>query len=801
MNDKKNRRLDDEAYCVEVFQKFINGDLEKLFPAFPLRFAHPMAHFESLESASARKPSDVLSSDSARVFGAMKSAFRWWPANPSKNAARKRVLDTYVPFVGTWRNQVLEPCNVANSAGPHPIFVLDDLLDSNDNIIVIGARGSGKTAFLNYWLTASNRELEQKRMTWLRFDVAKVFDIWSQHPEASVFSVFQTYFRLHSLFVLSAYGRGFTGEVGRRIDADSASELLRRIVTRATSVPKNKAFGRFHNLLVATAAKILKSTPITRDFSHELIKHLHLYGSKESTAKTAKEAFSEIRDALLALGVRPIIIFDGLDNIAWTKSSSFYSAACRDMGRLCNWCRSELGADAKFILVTRPETTSEISITEAGRLIGFNDNSTVPPFIRAGIAVPAIEEIIRQKLHAATASEGFEEQRQKLFSSIPDGRNKFTKLSTDLNGHSLEYSAMIANIIRKDIDTAVASADPVAGGGKVTRLTAAEICKEGILSVLFDNDIRAFLDNFLKVSAIKYKFLEVGTPGAGDPERVVEYMFLNGRPFYDSRLHYQSGGRRNFQDRGSVFPNLFWYDTNLATESPDLWHGLACLRMLQIGDSLGNFVAGDLIFFLNRVFGYNVDILREMLEAMVAFSLIDVKPVPLKKCQFEAEVERLELEGYRNLCFVTNKGKFMMDYVWMRPDILYFYALDTPLLRALTVNDTRFVRPCREFGTLYALEDFYKAAIATLGTFCLHVLHFEKLEGRRVLMLLNKRDGLEIVNRYMQRSTVLFRCLQIPSWWNGFLMDFVKRGVSDQRSPAAREIRREILGVFGGRSA
>lgn len=79
---------------------------------------------------------------------------------------------------------------------------------------------------------------------------------------------------------------------------------------------------------------------------------------------------------------------------------------------------------------------------------------------------------------------------------------------------------------------------------------------EGILDVLFNNNVRDFLENFVKVIATTKVCINHGIYGASNASRRIQYMLLNGSIFVNSQPKIEQS-RYNKIPRGEVFPNIF----------------------------------------------------------------------------------------------------------------------------------------------------------------------------------------------------------------------------------------------------
>lgn len=117
----------------------------------------------------------------------VKQMFIHYDVNPSVEENKKKILETYVTeFIDNVPE--LKDVYKANKNGINPIFyndiikVIDQLKNGNTNspedqyIYLTGIRGSGKTGFLNYFISSKEEELNNRKIISVRVNVMRIKD-------------------------------------------------------------------------------------------------------------------------------------------------------------------------------------------------------------------------------------------------------------------------------------------------------------------------------------------------------------------------------------------------------------------------------------------------------------------------------------------------------------------------------------------------------------------------------------------------------------------------------------------------
>lgn len=824
-----NDMSDNEAS--KVISDFTSSNLTKLFPqinskgqAFAVRFSCPLETFDPATSGRARadfhaRPvHDYLSNAEKRSLHLLKNTFSWIPANPNDSLVRQRLEDTYVPLTKE-NNHTIDYsicCNLRESSAKDlsEKFELDTIILENDENFIASHRGSGKTAFLNYWLTTKTKELEDsKKIIWFRFDVSKVQKIWRSDNKSDVTETYINYFRVHTLYVLSAYGNALSKDALSALEIESFSPSFKKLVRSLKNSFSDKKLTNnpFEEFIeeINSLVKKCKSSKST-DLSVRVIENYLSRGDPK--AKERLEILSRVCEKFGTLlkesGYCALIIFDGIDNIAWTKSDRFYSDTCVNFDGIWERCKSSLSyCNTKLLLVTRPETVSEIGIKNSTYIAShrIGDEGTFPSFT---IGIPKLSSIVEKKLDAVgkesfsrfLAKETIDKGKHDDIELILSGVKKIQKeLQIKKNVGAAKEEMRISNKIeeiqnqiRKDYDAVEQSLS-----SSIREVVESD---EGFLRVLFNDNTRAFLENYICTTITELNMKSLNIHGASDPSRIIEYIFLNGRPYMDTRIHLnEKGERKDHSESASVFPNIFWYNASKIPASTK-WHGLVGYRLLKLADMQEVFCLGDLMAIIKHCFKYEASVIVEVVEAFVAYSIIDLVLIGKMDFGLHNLVEEYGFSDYGNGAKITQKGRFMLEYLWMRPDILYFYSLDTPLLLSSIKSEDGLIELCRDPSNLTPNGDFYAISIKTLAVFYCHLISYNRKEmfdlrsdTPLIKLLINYLYGDQSPDGYQKLFAKTSEILSIPKFAFSALKRFVSAGIGREQGGAAFKSSIEFL--------
>jgi len=747
-------------------------------------------------------PDDVvarrITPDEARVLKFIQHTSRWVPANPSNDKTVDKITGTYVgvSHVKEIHGGLGSTPNIANLVTDGG-FAFDGSIDAAKYILLSGVRGVGKTAFMNYWLTQNTRSLETMNTTWFRIDATKVYKIWQQYKNVDVKDLFERYYLVHAIYVLLRYSGEIHNRSGSDFSAITTSSFFRQVVDNL--IEKNSSAVE---KCVELYIKSKQQAPVKADESVDIVSRIVTQWTKET-----KGLFEQVKAAIAkefeTQGIVTISIIDGIDNIAWTKRNTFYQKTCDQFPIITEKIMRAFGPQSRMILAARPETIHEVRhvTSDDTSPSGFNWQYNHDQLQEWRIIPPPAKEVLMKKLSAASDGNMFSEER--LEAATDEKEKSFLEtILIEIKRDTQIYPEAIENNTRDALKYALKGrVDP--------RLQTIErsLSQDNLLKFVFDNDLRAYLDNVVKVFFIRRSLLSRhGVPLAEFQRRIMQFVLLNGRPFFNSREQYIAlegkKSRANYRDRGMVFPNLFWWPIETTSGSLDNWHGLAALRLLQLAKSKGSFTCGDLIYCTHIVFGYDVEVLIEIMESLVAFGLVDIHTETSATDFSFKKLANHKLHHYNNRGYVTEKGNVYPALVFARPDLLYFYALDTPQKYDLVVEDTRMIRSFFEFTTGTVEDQFFAAAIPTVATFLLHVFHFSGVDNSKVRSRKAKANSehRRCIDYFGGQQAVL-DAIALPLNLKGAFLDWASRGMSpspSRSSKDANDIVENVVGVFRG---
>lgn len=718
---------------IEALNLFINLDLKSVGSQSseycePIREINSRAQNRNPHSAQPI-PDEIVSSristDEARVMRYLQYASRWLPANPSKPDVVRRLAETYVTLPAG-ENQ--DP--IANFQYSDHTFGLDRAIDRASIILISGSRGVGKTSFMNHWLNLRTRDLESKDTTWFRIDAAKVHSIWNESSGngRTIPELYERYYVAHSLYVILSYSGFLARHDKLHFSTKMTSSLFKKVID---------SLDRSHYQLLQSVGNHFvnakKMSPTADDYSVDVVSRI-VRDSNTTVWKDITKIKQEISNHFHRNAIKIISIIDGIDNIAWTKRNTFYQNSCNQFYEVIRRVRKSLDINGRFIFAARPETIFEIRHSSnhgQTSLAGFNFQKENREFEEWRIVPPPASMVVLKKIQAARNPDLFFDSHSRK----PDERERvlIDSILKEIDLEVRQYPGALVEHLKEGLDDAMK-------GRASSRLAIirSDLSEDNLLKFLYENDLRAYIDNVIKVFFIRRHLLKSrNLTHIEFQKRILQFVFLNGRPYFNSheQLKAIAGGKKsraNFTDRGMVFPNVFWWSLDLSGSQPYLWQGLAGLRMLQLGGAKGRFCCADMLLAMARIFGYCVPVLIEILESFVAFGLIDiVEEVEHTFFGIEA-LSRDQLGRYSNVARLTEKGMILARFVLTRPDLLYFYALDTPLRSDFVVDDTRFVRSYRELKTGEFEQEFFSAAVPTVATFLMHILSQATQEDKQI---------------------------------------------------------------------
>lgn len=632
---------------------------------------------------------------------------KWFPANPHKENIIERGNELYIDKITLSekynnfpKKQIINAVLKDDSNPSLRIYNIERIIQNNKYIFVKGNKGVGKTTFFNYWLNNRTRYLENhEKKIWFRVDASKLYGIWLNFTSKNDYSVIdlESFHKAHTIYVVAKYGQkgknsnalrqgwNFIQDIATEDeDMFSLVEEIEEVVNKSNFAPDGKDTERFFEWA---------------------IKNDHL--------KKINRIYEFCHNSWLKIGYKIIFIVDGVDNISWARDSiEQYNHLCHEIGRLfiSDYRKEYCDHFANIIIVVRPETYKDI---ESKSLADHMNTDNVKPYFKGLIAPTCTYNILthKAKITKAPVSKDINEFKSKSLYLLGEEKKysnsniHFDKEIEEFNNFSTGYIEGLMEAIKSRYKLL----DKFYSGKYYSSNYEADSFEDisQIIEIIFNDNIRACVDNFIEnYSTIKLA-KEKQIPGATSIYRYPEYLLLNGRLFLDSP-------EIKTRVRGESYPNLFWWDASWVKDFPNSWYGLGALRILQFLNKINEFRLSILKDLLSSIFKYPDMFISKQVDRLIKYGLI------------EYSRNRVVIEDYH--IRITKKGKFILEYTFMYTDWLYFCALDTPLENSLChEKDTRFIKIHRDLNYNF-INTFNVAYITTIITFCRHLWTQQKID-------------------------------------------------------------------------
>jgi hypothetical protein len=700
----------------------------------------------------------IESREVLRIF--LRSTFRSFPANPNKQSLIDQFNATYA-------------IDAPNTSNGHNGFseiakLLTNTIRSETHTALVGARGSGKTAFVNKYLNDHTKGVFESELgyAWFRIDAEKVYDIQEQHDFIRDKATLANYFAVHSVYVFFRYS-------GILLDTAGESDQFNHVRSRIDATLSQtdlKVWKRSAAVLRKHYEKIPRPES---DFVSETFVASAFRKNNASLFDWSMKAWAILSRTLNREGVGILCIIDGIDNISWSKDSVLYTRMCADAKEFIGNLKVVTGnVKAKILLVSRPETIPELEVSI--RRHGYSHPvRSEAQFACVELVNAEARTVLRRKVQATISSPEFAQERGTFQRRLDELRVKDVEIETPQallsemqkigNGY-LSYVVEDINRVQRYILNA---------GGKPVRYPLTD---ERAIGDVFDNDLRSLLDCFVLLNRARSIASRQEVVGAQEPSRFLEYLLLAGKNYLESA---PVPGQRRYQKipRGEIFPNIFWYDTKDALQQPAVWHGLAGYRMLQCADKLAPVTGGDLIYMLREMFGYSQDVLIEHLEAFVAYGLLNVE---FHDHRVPAYCPATEKEHrYGALLSISDKGLLIKALSLAYVDWVYFLALDTPMHFEEVEDSKRVKFYVHPFVVKDRYAHFFEAYCPTVATFARHVVQYCREEHATL------RNNFEKMNqkfpKVVTNNEVLLQWFELPKTFIPILRSEISSAITARR--------------------
>lgn len=176
---------------------------------------------------------------------------------------------------------------------------------------------------------------------------------------------------------------------------------------------------------------------------------------------------------------------------------------------------------------------------------------------------------------------------------------------------------------------------------------------------------------------------------------------------------------------------------------------------------------------IHRLFGYPEAIIKECVEAFVAFGLIEIN-------RYHAEHTPLDdacaFTSYSYGITITGKGRFFLTFPFVFPDWLFFLSLDAPV-HAYFSNSTNYFRVHRDIQSADFLHHFYDAYVVSVPNFLKHFVQYSKTEVEEFDHVMGDFGYLQDV---FPSTKLLKERFSLPSWAIERSVDALTKAASDR---------------------
>ena len=748
----------------------------------------------------------------------------WHPANPGIKRIKERLASTYLQLTQLPPDQSHE--KVANYA-PSPTDSTLFRLFFERNSAIVGERGVGKTSLFNFWTSIYGRDLLEKRhLTWFRVDATKVYRLWRDNNLAKHSVTIGDYHKVHLLIVYLIYAGIISYKKFNRQDDVIPSRLFQSLHDKlkngqdAVSDAYRSSLPNINQYLFADGRVVdlidrLKQNPRI-DISDELVRIL-LLTDNASFKHHVQDLYATMVEALNLQNIRVVVVVDGADNIGLHRQQELYKQMISQLGHFAEHLETETRLqNCGFMILTRPETIPDL-VRQMGRGRLDYNNTHWNTFRQTVIFPPRLGDILNKKIEAIASADAFDQDRASCVLSYNRSQESDRgAASLKLISEQTVASAVRQLIpikdefltgIRNSIEAVFRSAIDDARRNRIVyfpKFQYEHLTEARIVSEIFNNNVRSFIDNFLETYGLREFFHQMNIIGSYRQDRMLQYMLLDGRIFLNSQ---SSWDRRRNNDgiihrirRGETFPNIFWFDHQVHKENDpsrplQRWHGLTNIRLLQVLDFLSGMPvsACDVLLLLHRIFEYDTRILRQSLENMIAFGLITVDVIHGQEPIYDANAD---FADYKEVVGITPKGRFYLEFPFIFPDWFYQCALDTPIYNELA-KSSRYMRCHREIDEFSAMGNYLDAFVISTSTFakiiCEHQASELSLAQSKLHTFSNEFGALiNDANRLINHH------LSLPSAFEPMVYETARRfarGRGTDRN-GLRELERDVKGAF-----
>ena len=580
-----------------------------------------------------------------------KKVLGWIPANPSKTELKDAISSVYVFSKPSNLN------NCVNTKEGHIKFKNEIMHNHEPNTtFLIGSKGSGKTFYLNYLVNTENQAFYKEKKIWYRAELSKLYrhNIYVENlkqealkKDTKIYTL-EEYFNVHITYVTFKYRKN--NAILEEIWNDKDGIITDMLINKWYSLSTYQHLLNNPDKLIDEFKEFVEKACIAeKQHGDDLMKEQirDLLWDKEKFMMSyllADVILSYLKDN----GFQPILIIDGIDNIDYYEYTHHYNDLINQVRTYCIQDDKKNKYNAKFIISVRDETYVHIRHlsqsyfqTVEPQLFRVRANNPAEILKRkVDVALqPTCDYFIGKRQHSASKIEShFRDSEQSQLKN--DNFEQFIKAFD--KAFDTFYSDFINQLIK-----AIQSLIPDDYHVKISY-------EQSLFKFFYNWNLRQFLSNFINI--YKYDRLwQEKNPyiKEGRSYILTEGQLLNGSLYIDTK-------NQPFEF-GKCIPNLFWFD-----ESKPLtkWHGLCLLRILQYLRKARHVFEDDVFNNIHKLFAYDVEIIKKRFYFALSHGLID--------CILS---EDLRFKTFK----LSDKGNFLIDYIFFDINLFYFVALDTPL--------------------------------------------------------------------------------------------------------------------------
>jgi hypothetical protein len=546
------------------------------------------------------------------------------------------------------------------------------------NVVLIGPKGSGKTATQNCWLNRHCEALERSNILWIRCDAHRLYDIW--HHDSDVSSVtgepdrlnlvtLDEYLELKLVYVLAKHGRSVPGSLLWRItdEIDRQNPQFdnpigrRRPAYRVTHV--RDALCQFGHMIALEEGRHRPCAPAERGapivggagwryLEDAVIPHSHKSLQRQKNQWLALSL--AVQKVLRDMNVFLLRLIDGLDNVHLSRPNwePYYKQMLKQASLL-------MGHDPgpwKMDLLT------------------FRDRTFIDSRIEQDMPAAKTGQIDIRKLEMDAASlQAIYERRYQYMARHRPESDLFLRILRSILAMTLEEQ-------------------PAA----------------------YNHDHRTFLHNRLTlVRQVYYRLLQRNNTSPSDAEIDVQVrsmskrnLLLNDRFFLDTRVDWADLD----QEIGACAFNIFHIHESFSpVHAGNNWWGLCGARLLIALSANGGLEEATLLEYLDSCWGYPRALTVAYGRSLRSFGMVNTR--------------RCATTG-ATVWVISEAGQLYLERSFTDVATLYYCALDTPLPEGLVQAGVL----CSHSNKIAYRTGYIRAAVGTAFVFLCFVGYISKEE-------------------------------------------------------------------------